>query len=354
MSGRLIIAGGGTGGHIFPGLAVAKELAQMDIEVCWLGLEEGREASWVPAQGIPFSGVSYDRPAGWLGYVGALAKARPAVTWAREILSDFDAHAVLALGGYPSLPGAFAAVTMRLPLLIHEQNRKLGLANRLLSPVAKQIMTSFAGTFRAGRAELTGNPVRAEFTAIPPPEERWRGRTGPLRIVVLGGSAGADALNAALPVILGDYSSERKIVVVHQTGEAKVEWVAEAYRKHGITAEVLPFIDDVAVRLADADLVIGRAGAGAIAELTCVGVPSILVPYVHARGHQAANAEVLEQAKAAIVVPEPVLMGGDAMRLALNAIGGRLSLLARAQAARTLGRPQAAAAVAECCWKLVG
>lgn len=349
MPDTVVICGGGTGGHIFPGLAVAEELAKIDMPARWLGLHGGREQTWVPARGIDFRAVRLAKPAGVAGMAAALAGLREAVRDAKAVLRDLGAACVLGLGGYPSLPGALAAVSLRLPLLILEQNRRAGLANRLLSVFARRKLASFKGTFRFGNVRVTGTPLRAEFAGIAPPRERRAGRKEALRILVLGGSAGAAALNAGLPVILGEYGAQRKISVVHQAGAGRAAGVAEDYARKGVQAEAVDFLDDIWNRMSAADLVISRAGGATVAELCAVGVGAVLVPYMHARGHQSANAAVLERAGAALVVREPQMLGGEAMMRALHSAESRLSLVKMAVAARSLARPEAAADVARAC-----
>ncbi len=350
MKRKVMICGGGTGGHIFPGIAVAAELAERGIEVEWLGCAGGMEEDLVPRSGITLHTVTFAKPSGGFGGLAAAAyKARDAAKEARSIISAAGAGAVLGLGGYPSLPGVLAALTLKIPRIIHEQNVKFGLANRVLAPVATRVLTAFPEA-AAGKGIGVGMPLRAAFAAVAPPLDRFRGRSGGLRIVVLGGSRGSLSLNAGVPTALGEapHPPER---IVHQAGKGNTEATSQSYAKAGLAekADVREFIDDVAAELAEADLAICRAGASTIAELYSVGVGAILVPYPHANAHQEANADAAVAGDAAVKISDAHMMDPDGMSAALKKIGGRLQRAQRAQNARALAKPAAAAEVARHC-----
>lgn len=348
MKPTVLIMAGGTGGHIFPGLAVADQLRARDWRIVWLGNPAGMEAQVVPARGIPFEGIQFKgvRGKGPLTLVllplnllrgfwqslAALRRVKPAV--------------VLGMGGYVTFPGGMMATLLGRPLVLHEQNSIAGLANKVLARAADQVMAAFPGAL-AG-AEVCGNPVPEAMTVQPPPAERFAGRSGPLKLLVVGGSLGAKALNEVVPQALARLPEASRPRVIHQSGRANLDSLQQNYREAGVTADLVPFIDDMASAYADADLVIGRAGAMTVSELACVGAASLLVPYPHAvDDHQTTNAAWLAQADAAWVVQQPAL---DAEGLAARLAGlDRAQLLAMASRARELGRPDAARRVADAC-----
>lgn len=353
MTARTImIMAGGTGGHVMPGLAVAEEMRRRAWQVVWLGNPEGMEARLVPGHGIPmqwvrFGGVRGKGPATLLlmplrllrafwQSLRALRATRPAV--------------VLGMGGYIAFPGGMMAALTGRPLVVHEQNAVAGLANRVLAGVADRRLVAFEGALRD--AQWCGNPVRAEIAASPPPAERFAGRTGPLRLLVVGGSLGAQALNSVVPQALARLTPESRPRVLHQSGRAHGEALARAYRDAGLSPgdgiELVEFIDDMAGALAQADLVVCRAGATTVAELAAVGVAAVLVPFPHAvDDHQTGNARFLATRDAAWLVPQPEF---TAERLAALLAGAdRAALLERAERARAAAQPEAAAAVADVC-----
>ncbi len=348
MSTILIMAGG-TGGHVFPGLAVADELRGRGWKVVWMGAKTGMEARLVPARGYP---VEWIRAAALRGK-GVLAKLLLPLNllvgfWqsARAIFR-VRPDVVLGMGGYVAFPGGMMASLLARPLAVHEQNAVAGLTNRVLAAVADAAMEAFPGAMK--RAEWTGNPVRADIAAIPSPEARYAARGGPLRLLVVGGSLGAQALNEALPKALALLDPRPR--VVHQSGEKHLEFLQQEYRKQGVQGELLAFIDDMARRYAEADVVICRAGAVTIAELSAGGMASVLVPYPHAvDDHQTANARFLSERGAALLLPQGELAPERLAQL----IGSldRPKLLAMAQKARALGKPDAARLVARRCIEL--
>jgi UDP-N-acetylglucosamine--N-acetylmuramyl-(pentapeptide) pyrophosphoryl-undecaprenol N-acetylglucosamine transferase len=346
---RVLIMAGGTGGHIFPGLAVAAEMRAAGWEVVWMGSPSGMEARLVPPQGYRMAWIRA-RAARGRGLVQKLLLPANLLYsfWesARHLLRD-KPDVVLGLGGYVAFPGGMMASLLNRPLALHEQNAIPGLANRVLAGVADKRMSGFPGALK--HAEWTGNPVRAEIAAIAPPAQRFADRQGPLRILVVGGSLGAQALNEAVPKAIALLADRPK--VVHQAGEKHLASLRQNYRACGVEGELLPFIDDMARRYAQADLVICRAGAVTVAELSAGGMASVLVPFPHATDdHQTANARFLSERGAAILLSQKDL-GTDKLAQLIGSLH-RPRLLEMAERARALGKPDAAAVVARRCMQL--
>jgi UDP-N-acetylglucosamine--N-acetylmuramyl-(pentapeptide) pyrophosphoryl-undecaprenol N-acetylglucosamine transferase len=346
-----LIMAGGTGGHVFPGLAVAEELRAAGWEVVWMGAKTGMEARLVPARGYR---MAYVRAAALRGK-GVLAALLLPVNLllgfaqAARAIFRLRPDVVLGMGGYVAFPGGMMASLLARPLAVHEQNAIAGLTNRVLAAVADKAMTAFPEALKG--AEWTGNPVRREIAALAVPEARLAGRQGPLRLLVVGGSLGARALNDCVPQALARL--EPRPSVVHQSGEKHLEALRESYRAAGVEGELVPFIDDMARRYAEADLVICRAGAITVAELSAGGVASVLVPFPHAvDDHQTANARFLADRGAAILLPQS-RMTPERLAETLRALD-RERLLDMARKARALGKPGAAHAVAARCMELAG
>ncbi|MBN8728187.1 MAG: undecaprenyldiphospho-muramoylpentapeptide beta-N-acetylglucosaminyltransferase [Xanthomonadales bacterium] len=344
----VLIMAGGTGGHIFPGLAVAAELARRGVPVLWLGAEGGLETRLVPQHGLRLETLSIGglRGKGVATLLRAPLRLLRAVRAARGLLRCELPRSALSMGGYVAAPGGLAARLAGVPVVVHEQNAIAGATNRLLARFARRVLAGFAGALP--RAEWVGNPVRAEIVALPPPAERLAGRSGPLRVLVLGGSQGARSLNLAVAGALRG-GPDGIPMVRHQCGAAGLDAAREAYAAAGVEAAISPFIDDMAGAYAWADLAICRAGALTLAELAAAGLPAILVPYPHAvDDHQTRNAEALVSAGAARLVPE----GADfeaRLAAALAAIADRGVLAAMAAAAREFARPDAAVRIADAC-----
>ncbi len=343
-----MIMAGGTGGHIFPALAVADRMREAGWRVVWLGARTGMEARLVPPRGydmawVAFSGVRGKGPLALL-----LLPARLLVAFwqsARAIFAQRP-HVVLGMGGYVSFPGGMMAALLGRPLVIHEQNSIAGLANRVLARLADRVLCTFPGALPG--AIVTGNPVRPEIGALEPPERRYAGRSGPLRLLVVGGSLGAMALNDAVPAAMALVPRERRPRITHQAGTRHIEALRGAYAAAGVEAEAVPFIDDMAKAYAEADLVVCRAGATSVAEIAAAGVASVLVPFPHAvDDHQTTNARLLSDAGAAALVPQSQLTPERLSELVLSF--DRPRLLDMARRARSLGRPDATRAVAEVC-----
>lgn len=342
---------GGTGGHVFPGLAVADELRSQGWRVVWMGTRTGMEARLVAARGYDMAWVRAAALRG-KGVLAALLLPLNLLVgfWqaARAILR-LRPDVVLGMGGYVAFPGGMMASLLSRPLAVHEQNAIAGLTNRILAGVADKSMSAFPAALKG--AEWTGNPVRAEIVSLPAPAARYAGRAGPLKLLVVGGSRGAQALNDCVPRALA--LLDPRPAVVHQSGEQHLAQLRQAYRAAGVDGELLPFIDDMARRYAEADLVICRAGAMTVAELSAGGVASLLVPFPHAvDDHQTANARFLADQGAALLVPQADLSAGHLADL-LRALD-RPRLLDMARKARALGKPDAAQLVARRCMELAG
>jgi UDP-N-acetylglucosamine--N-acetylmuramyl-(pentapeptide) pyrophosphoryl-undecaprenol N-acetylglucosamine transferase len=343
----VIIMAGGTGGHIFPGLAVAGVLAGQGVQVSWLGTPHGLENRVVPTAGIELEQINITglRGRGLLGWLAAPWRVLKAMLQARRILTRRRPACVLSMGGYVAGPGGLMARLMGIPLVIHEQNAIAGMTNRWLRPLARRVMTGFPNVLTNG--EHCGNPVRADIAALEDPEQRYGRRSGPLKLLVIGGSQGAAAFNQVVPEALALLPESDRPRILHQAGR-QIEATRAAYEQAGVTGEVVEFIDDMAEAWATTDLAICRAGALTVAELAAAGVAALLVPFPHAvDDHQSANAAFLTAAQAAWLVPEREL---DARNLAERLQGlSRATLAAMAGRARALARTDAAERVAAAC-----
>jgi UDP-N-acetylglucosamine--N-acetylmuramyl-(pentapeptide) pyrophosphoryl-undecaprenol N-acetylglucosamine transferase len=350
----ILIMAGGTGGHIFPALAVAEHLRAQGWHVVWLGSRTGMEAQLVAPRGYAMAWIRFSGVRGRSPLRMALLPLELLIAFwqsARAIFAHRP-HVVLGMGGYVSFPGGMMAVLFDRPLVIHEQNALAGLANRVLAKLADRVLAGFPEAFGASTAVIwTGNPVREEIARLAPPEARYAARAAALELLVVGGSQGAQALNTVVPAALARLDPQARPRVTHQAGAAHEREVRERYRAFGVQAQVLAFIEDMAQHYARADLVICRAGASTIAEIAAAGIASVLVPYPHSMDdHQSANARFLAQRGAALLLPQreftPERLAG------LLAGFTRERLLAMAQEARAASRPDAARAVAQVCMEL--
>jgi UDP-N-acetylglucosamine--N-acetylmuramyl-(pentapeptide) pyrophosphoryl-undecaprenol N-acetylglucosamine transferase len=352
MSGpRVMIMAGGTGGHIFPGLAVAEALQRRGAEVSWLGTLAGLESRLVPRAGIELDPISIQglRGRGLFGWLVAPWRVLRAAWQARGIMRRRRPQCVLSMGGYVAGPGGLAARLMGIPLIIHEQNAIAGLTNRLLRPLARKVLTGFPETL--DDAEHIGNPVRAEIAAIDDPRRRMAERDGPLRILVIGGSQGAAAFTHVVPEALARIDAASRPKVVHQAGR-QLEPTRQAYAQCGVEGDVYEFIDDMATAWANADLAICRSGALTVAELAAAGVASVLVPFPHAvDDHQTANARFLSDAGGAWLVGQPEF--SSQWLAALLERTNREELAGMAARAREQARVDAAEQVAAACLEVV-
>jgi UDP-N-acetylglucosamine--N-acetylmuramyl-(pentapeptide) pyrophosphoryl-undecaprenol N-acetylglucosamine transferase len=355
VSGKVaMIMAGGTGGHVFPALATARVLRDRGFDIVWLGTQRGIEARLVPAAGIPVEWLSVSglRGKGLLTLAAAPFRLVLALLQAIRAVRKHGPQVVLGAGGFVSGPGGVAAWLLRRPLVVHEQNAVAGLTNRILARLATRVLEGFPGSFGPNvKAERVGNPVRPEIAAIAPPERRYAGREGRSRLLVFGGSQGAQRLNAVVPAAIAELPANLRPDVLHQTGARGVDDTINAYRSRGIEADVRPFIDDMAGAYGWADLAVCRSGALTIAELAAAGVPAILVPFPAAvDDHQTRNAEFVVQEGAAVLLAESALTPislASTLRELLEA--GRPHLTKMAQAARRTAIPDADQRLADAC-----
>ncbi len=356
MSATIMITTGGTGGHVFPGLAVAAKLVARGARVFWLGTRDGIEARLVAAHGVEFESVSFRGMRGKglrtmvLGPFALLGACIDSLRIMRRRRPDL----VLGFGGFASFPGALMGVATGRPLILHEANAVAGLANRILAHGADRVLLGFpdALTGRAkANAVFVGNPLRDAITSLPPPAARFAGRAGPLRLLVVGGSLGAQGLNERVPAALATLPPVARPRVVHQAGERHIEALRDAYRRAGVDAQCVAFIDDMAVQYAAADLVLCRGGALTVAEVAAVGIAAIVVPLPGAiADEQTANARFLVDAGGAFAVAQDALTPD---RLAALIAGfTRSQALAMATAAHRIGKRDAADRVADVCLAL--
>lgn len=347
MKKTLLVMAGGTGGHVFPGLAVADALRDRGWHVVWMGNPDGIEAKLVPSRGYEVAWVRFGalRGKGLMRKLSLPVNLFSGFMQAWRQIRKHRPDVVLGMGGYISFPGGVMAVLAGCPLVVHEQNSVAGLANRVLAKLARRVVCGFPDVL--GKGEWVGNPVRPEIARLPAPVERLSGRESPLRLLVLGGSLGAAAINEMVPRGLALIGAEKRPVVVHQAGVRHLEQLQKNYAEAGVEAQCVAFIDDMASAYAWADLVLCRAGALTVAELAAAGVASILVPYPHAvDDHQTGNARFLSLVGGAILLPQSELTP-ESVSLLRNYTRGQL--LQMAEKARALAKPEAVAAVARAC-----
>lgn len=358
MSARtILIMAGGTGGHVFPGLAVADYLKAIGWHVVWLGTSTGMEVKLVSQRGydtevISFSGLRGKKLIAWAMLPLRLVKA---FLQSARVIQRVKPDVVLGMGGYPAFPGGMMASLLNKPLIIHEQNSLPGLTNRILARIADKVLLGFPDAIQTEQDKVvfSGNPVRYEIAEVETPEKRLKGREGKLRILVVGGSLGAQALNAVVPQALSLMPEASRPLVTHQTGANNLASVENAYADLQIPGQPVAFIEDMAKQYAECDLVLCRAGALTIAELTAAGVASILVPYPHAvDDHQTSNARFLSDHRAAVLLPQTELTPRNLADLLLGMT--REKLLGMAVAARQLAKPGATRRVAEVCIEMSG
>jgi len=352
-AGPVLIMAGGTGGHIFPALAVAHVLRQRGIDVVWLGVPGSMESRLVPKNGFPIEWVRVAGVRGKGALVWALAPLAiiKAVLQALKVLRRIRPRSVLGAGGYVSGPGGVAAWLLRVPLLIHEQNAAPGMTNRWLARLATQVLQAFPGSFPARiAAQTVGNPVRADIAALPAPDLRFVGREARSRLLVFGGSQGSQRLNAVLPQALALLTPESRPYVRHQAGERGLEAARAAYAQARVDADVSAFIDDMAQAYAWADFAVCRAGAMTIAELQAAGLGALFVPFALATDdHQTSNAEVMVRIGAGIIIQERDLDPKTLCDALARLCADRGLALGMAQAARSARVVDAAATVAGLC-----
>jgi len=358
MSRSILIMAGGTGGHIFPALAVADILRDQGWKVAWIGAPGSMEAELVPKHGYDMAWVRFSGVRG----KGLRRKLMLPINLLRALWQSMTAifrhrpDVVLGMGGYITFPGGVMAALLRRPLVIHEQNSIAGLSNKILARFAQKILSGFPDVLP--HAIWCGNPVRVDIASLPEPNVRYAEHIGRLNVLVVGGSLGAKVLNEIVPLALALLPRVIQPNVVHQTGKQHLVEVTQSYQKAGVMAEVIPFIDEMAKQYGNADLVICRAGALTVAELAAAGVASILVPYPSAvDDHQTSNARFLSERKAAILTPQSEF-NAEALAKILTELldieSGRDKLLTMACRAREVGRGDAALKVARICGALVG
>ena len=346
-----LIMAGGTGGHIFPGLAVAEELRARGWRVHWLGTPGSMESRLVPPAGFTFEAIDFSGVRGKGLWTLALLPLRllRAFWQALAVVRRVRPDVVLGFGGYVTFPGGMMAVLAGKPLVLHEQNSVAGMANRVLCGVADRIFTAFPKALRKG--QWVGNPLRTAFLHQPAPTERFAGRSGPLKLLVVGGSLGARALNDIVPQALALIPPEHRPQVTHQSGAAQIDALRASYASAGVIAELRPFIDDMAQALADADAVVCRAGASTVTEIAAVGCAALFVPFPFAvDDHQSANARFLVDAGAAWLVPQADLTAQNLAQRIQQ--WERSALMDKAMAAKNLQKTQATREVVAACEEL--
>jgi UDP-N-acetylglucosamine--N-acetylmuramyl-(pentapeptide) pyrophosphoryl-undecaprenol N-acetylglucosamine transferase len=347
-----LIMAGGTGGHVFPALALARELRARSWQVWWLGTRRGIEAQLVPAEQIPIEWLSVGglRGKGVVTWLKAPLLLLRALLQAVAVMRRRRPAVVVGLGGFAAGPGGVAAWLLGRPLIIHEQNAVAGFTNRCLAHLARRVLAAFPASFAPRvQAQVVGNPVRREIVELAPPAQRFAQRSGPIRLLVLGGSQGAAHLNAIVPSALA-HAAPLVFDVRHQAGPKGLESAQRQYAQAGVSARIDGFIDDVAAAYGWADLVICRAGALTVSELAAAGVAAILVPFPEATDdHQTRNAAVLVGAGAAVMIPQRALSTERLAEELQRLCSGRGTVLAMAERARSLARPYAARDLAEIC-----
>ena len=359
MNGRpILVMAGGTGGHVYPALAVAQAIRARSHPVVWLGTRRGLESRIVPDAGIDIEWISVHglRGKGLGTLLLAPFRLGVALFQSLRVVLRHRPAAVLGMGGFVSGPGGVAAWLLRRPLIIHEQNAVAGLTNRLLARLARVVLQAFPGSF-SSRADVVtvGNPVRTEIAALPTPDERLGGRTGRPRLLVLGGSQGARALNRIVPLAVATLPEADRPEILHQTGSRTAEEAAAAYREAGVDGRLVAYIDDMADAYGWADLVVCRAGALTVTEICAAGLAAIFIPFPAAvDDHQTANAVPLARAGAAEVIQEAELDADSLGRLLGDWLASRKRLVERASVARSLAEPEALERIAGYCLDAAG
>ena len=346
-----LVMAGGTGGHIFPGLAVAMALRERGWRVHWLGGPNSMESRLVPLRGFAFESVNFSgvRGKGLRTLLALPLRLLRAFAQSLQVVRRVKPDVLVGLGGYITLPGGLMGVLMQKPLVLHEQNSVAGMANRVLAVVARRVFTAFPNVLANG--QWVGNPLRAEFLVQPGPKERFANRSGPLRVLVVGGSLGAKALNAVVPQALALIPEGRRPLVTHQSGEKQIDELRSNYAAAGVQAELTPFIDNTAQAFADADWVICRAGASTVTEIAAVGAAALFVPFPSAvDDHQTHNARFLVDQGGGWLIAQSELT--PALLAELLQKTERVTLLSRGLEAKKLQKLQAADAVVAACEEL--
>ena len=346
-----LIMAGGTGGHIFPGLAVAEELRARGWRVHWLGAPGSMESRIVPQHGFPLELIDFSGVRGkGLATLALLPLRLLRAFWqALQVVRRVKPDVVVGLGGYITFPGGMMGVLCGKPLVLHEQNSVAGMANKVLAGVADRVFTAFPGVLK--KAQWVGNPLRAAFTRQAAPSERFAGRTGPLRLLVVGGSLGAQALNDIVPRALALIPAENRPVVTHQSGATQIDTLRANYQAAGVQAELTPFIDDTASAFAAADIIVCRAGASTVTEIAAVGAAAIFVPFPFAvDDHQTTNARFLVSAGGGWLVQQSDLTPEGLAKMLLNS--ERTALVDIAEKAKNMQKINATREVVAACEEL--
>lgn len=355
MPHTILIMAGGTGGHVFPALAVADYMKVSGWRVVWLGTKGGMEEILVPQKGYDIEIMDFSGLRGKNLMVWFLLPLRLLLAFwqSAKVLFQIRPDVVLGMGGYPAFPGGIMASLLNKPLLIHEQNSVPGLANKILAKFADKILLGFPNAIRNEKKIIfSGNPVRKEISQLDIPDKRYAERSGKLKLLIIGGSLGAQVLNTIVPKMLRLIPDHMRPLVTHQAGRKHLETLKKNYAEAGVEGELLVFIENIAVQYADCDLVICRAGALTIAELTVVGIASILVPFPYAvDDHQTSNAKFLSDKDAAVLLPQNELTPQGLAQLLMEFT--REKLLGMAMKARELASPAATRLVAEACMEMI-
>ncbi len=352
MNKTLMVMAGGTGGHVYPAMAVADYLKTKGWHIVWLCTEGGMENRLIASKDYQKAMITMRglRGKGLLGWVLLPVKLSIALVQSYKAITKFQPNLVLGMGGFAAFPGGLMASLLGKPVVIHEQNSVAGLTNKTSAYFAKRVLAAFPAAF-GSKATLVGNPVRADITQIATPETRLETHTGALRLLVVGGSLGAQALNDVLPKALAELKPEQRPIVVHQAGEKHINTLQSNYQTAGVSVDAKAYIQDMAAMYSWADIVICRAGALTVAEVSAAGVASVLVPFPHAvDDHQTSNAHYLSEAGAAILIPQTEFTVTKVVTLLQNLT--RKQCLAMAIKAHALGKPEATATVANICMEL--
>jgi len=351
MSHCALVMAGGTGGHIFPGLAIAEALRERGWRVHWLGAPGSMESRLVPPRGFAFETIEFGgvRGKGARTLLMLPLRLLKALWQSMQVVRRVRPDVVVGLGGYITFPAGMVSAMLGKPLVLHEQNSVAGMANKVLAGVARRTFSAFPGVLK--QARWIGNPLREAFLQQPTPAQRFEGRTGPLKVLVVGGSLGAKALNDIVPKALALIPAAQRPTVVHQSGARQIDELRANYAAAGVDAQLTPFIDDTAQAFADADLVICRAGASTVTELAAVGAAALFVPFPHAvDDHQTTNARFIVDAGGGWLVQQRDLTPAD---LAQRMQGlDRAELLRKAQAAHAVARTSATADMVQACEEL--
>jgi UDP-N-acetylglucosamine--N-acetylmuramyl-(pentapeptide) pyrophosphoryl-undecaprenol N-acetylglucosamine transferase len=358
MSARILIMAGGTGGHVFPALSLAAALRNHGCELTWLGTRSGIESRLVPAAGIAIEYLDIGglRGKGWSSWLRAPWRLLRSLWAAYRLIWRLRPGVVVGLGGYATGPGGLAAWLCRRPLLIHEQNAVAGMTNRLLARFASGVYEAFPHSFPPGvKTHVIGNPVRAEFFELPAPTLRYAARENAIQILVIGGSQGAAKLNSIVPDALARVDEQVSLRVRHQSGTRELESTRAHYAKLGLSAEVIPFIDDVVQAYSEADILICRAGALTVSEVAAAGIAAIFVPLaVAVDDHQTRNAQMLERVGAALILPESALNAEHLAHLMTPLTANRAALAQMGLRARQCANPHATESLMKACLQAAG